>query len=69
MDKIFNLFLEGENIDGDFIATDIEFENYKNFNNAIKDAEEEATEILKNVGGGHIDIFDEDGNFITDVEV
>ena len=62
-------WFEGENIDGDFLQSAIEFENVESFNDACKLAEKEAIRVLRFNGGGHMDILDEQGTFINDVEV
>lgn len=69
MNTLYGFLLEGENIDGDLISTYYEFENCEDTTDALKLAEKEAETILKDENGGHIDIFDEDGNFMVDVEV
>ena len=66
---IYSFVLEGENIDGDLISECVEFENVESFNDACELAEKEAENLLKFEGGGHIDIFDIDGLFLSDVEV
>ena len=54
--------LEGETIDGDLI--------YETSNGcSLKKVKAYATQILKQYGGGHIDIFFEGDTFICDVEV
>lgn len=65
----YHFLLEGENIDGDLITEFVEFENFENEANALRTAEKEAESILKHEGGGHIDIFNESGEFVIDVEV
>lgn len=66
----YSFILEGENIDGDFLQEEGEFENVESFEDACELVEQEAERLLKeNGGGGHIDIFDCDDNFITDIEI
>lgn len=69
MNTLYGFLLEGENIDGDLISTYIEFENCEDATDALNLAEKEAEAILKDEDGGHIDIFNEDGDFMVDVEV
>ena len=65
----YSFILEGENIDGDILTSCVEFENVESFKDACELAELEAIHMLESEEGGHIDIFDIDGNFINDVEV
>lgn len=69
MNTLYGFSLEGENVDGDLISSYVEFENCENATDALKLAEKEAETILKDEDGGHIDIFNEDGHFMVDVEV
>lgn len=52
--------IHGEDIDGEFI----DFE----FIGTIEEAREECRKILEFCGGGHLDIFDENDQFIEDYE-
>ena len=61
--------LEGENIDGDFLQEEWEFENVESFGDACELVKQGAERLLKENGGGHIDIFDIDGKFVNDVEI
>ena len=65
----YSFILEGENIDGDLIAIELEYNNYESFSKACDAVENDAISILEDEYGGHVDIFDIDGNFINDVEV
>ena len=65
----YSFILEGENIDGDFLQEEWEFENVESFYDACVLVEQEAEKLLKENGGGHIDIFDVEGNFINDIEI
>lgn len=65
----YSFILEGENIDGDFLQEEWEFENIESFEDACELAEQEAERLLKENGGGHIDITDCDDNFLFYVEV
>ncbi len=69
MNDIFGFSIEGETIDGDLICEYWEYENAENATDALTMAEKNVTLILTEEGGGHVDIFDEDGVFLTDVEV
>jgi hypothetical protein len=69
MDTLYGFSFEGENVDGDLINSYIEFKNCEDATDALKLAEKEAETILKDENGGHIDIFNEDGGFMTDVEI
>lgn len=60
--------LEGENIDGDLIAIELEYNNYESFSKACNAVENDAISILEDENGGHIDIY-MNGKFINDVEV
>ena len=60
---------EGENVDGDFLQSEYTFENVESFSDACKLAENTAVQILESENGGHLDIFNEEGMFINDVEV
>ena len=66
---IYSFILEGENIDGDLITIELEYNNYESFSKACDAVENDAISILEDEYGGHIDIFDIDGKFINDVEV
>lgn len=64
----YGFVFEGENNDGDLINMpyyEFEANSRKEAQNA---AIQEAMHILDDYDGGHIDIFDEDGIFICDVE-
>jgi len=67
--RVYGFAFEGENVDGDLLTDYVEFENVESFKDACELAELEATNMLKAENGGHIDIFDTDGQFINDVEV
>ena len=67
--KTYSFILEGENVDGDFLQSCVEFENVESFKDACELANKEAIDMLKFENGGHIDIFDIDGKFINDVEI
>ena len=66
---VYSFILEGENIDGDLIAFELEYNNYESFSKACNAVEGDAISILEDEHGGHIDIFNIDGKFINDVEV
>jgi hypothetical protein len=66
---VYSFILEGENVDGDLLSECVEFENVESFKEACELAEKEAENLLKFENGGHIDIFDIDGVFLSDVEV
>ena len=68
-ERIYGFVLEGENVDGDLLSFEFEYENFENFLDACNAVENDAVNILKDENGGHIDIFDMDGKFINDVEV
>ena len=55
-----NFVIEGEDVEGDYIF----FEFY----GTMDQAQIECEKTLEFAGGGHLDIFDEEGNFIDDVE-
>jgi len=67
--ETYSFILEGENVDGDFLQSCVEFENAESFKDACELANKEAVNMLKFENGGHIDIFDIDGKFINDVEI
>ena len=68
-ERVYGFVLEGENVDGDLLSFEFEYENFENFLDACNAVENDAVNILENENGGHIDIFDMNGKFITDVEV
>ena len=62
MEPICNFFIEGENIDGEYI----QFE----YIGSLEGAREACIKMLNAYDGGHLDIFDGPGDkFIDDVEV
>lgn len=65
----FNFELTGESIAGDFICESWGYENAESLTDALEMAESDAIKLLKDFGGGHIDIFNEDDKFLSDVEV
>ena len=65
----YHFLLEGETVEGDLICEFVEFENCEDSLDAQRLAENEAVQLLKHLDGGHIDIFDEDGTFLVDIEV
>lgn len=67
--RVYSFVLEGENVDGDLLDFEFEYENFENFLDACNAVENDAVSILEDENGGHIDIFDMNGKFITDVEV
>ena len=66
---IYSFVLEGENVDGDLINYSFDIEDADSPQQALTIVEQMAINILEGEDGGHIDIFDIDGNFINDVEV
>ena len=64
----YHFFLEGENIDGDLIVEFFEVETTNEIE-ALAMAKKVAIAILEDENGGHIDIFNEDGIFVVDVEI
>ena len=69
MADTFSFVLEGENVNGDFLQFEYTFENAESFSDACNFAENTAVQILESENGGHLDIFNEEGMFINDVEV
>lgn len=65
----FNFEIAGESIADDFICERWDYENMESLTDALEMAENDAMELLEDFGGGHIDIFNEDGKFLSDVEV
>lgn len=65
---IFNFEIAGESDADDFICERWEYENMESLTDALGKAENDAMELLEDFGGGHIDIFNEDGKFLSDVE-
>lgn len=65
---IYTFVFEGENIDGDILTSCVEFES-ADFKDACESAEVYASTSLEIEGGGHMDIYDVNGEFINDVEV
>lgn len=55
-------YVEGENVDGDYIAYEPEYID-------LEDIKIECEKVLAYEGGGHFDIFNNDGNYIACVEV
>ena len=64
----YEFMLEGETVEGDLIVESFTTEASSQFD-AYDQSRARAIEILDELDGGHIDIFDEDGVFINDVEV
>jgi len=69
MADTFSFVLEGENVNGDFLQFEYTFENAESFSDACNLAEDTAVKILESEDGGHLDIYNDEGMFITDVEV
>ncbi len=65
----FSFVLEGENVNGDFLQFEYTFENAESFSDACNLAEDTAVKILESEDGGHLDIYDNEGKFLNDVEV
>ena len=57
---IYNV--QGETVEGEFIVFDMDTEN-------LMEVIDHCNEVLTDLGGGHLDIFDEEDQFIDDVEV
>ena len=66
---IFSFDITGESIADDFICENWSYENAENSADALKMAENDAIKLLEELGGGHIDIFNEESEFLNDVEV
>ena len=66
--KTYSFIYEGEDINGDYIEYGITFENAESYKDACELAENDAVNTLKDCGG-HLDIYDEDSNYIASVEV
>ena len=62
-------FIEGESVDGDVVTEQVEFENCVDSLDALHLAENEAKQILEDVDGGNVDIFDENNNLLVSVEI
>jgi len=67
--QVHSFIIEGENINGDLIRYPFNIEDADSFQQALTIVEQMAINILEEEDGGHIDIFDIDGEFIKDVEV